>query len=49
MNVVSAVIMGAAGMAAGWFIPLAASKTAEYKLRKNNKTLPSDARFTSPF
>lgn len=49
MNVVTAVIMGAAGMAAGWLIPLAASKTAEYKLRKSNKTLPSDARFTSPF
>ena len=48
MNVAVAATMGIAGIAAGWFIPLAALKTAEYKVGKRGGTLPADMRFTSP-
>jgi Flp pilus assembly protein protease CpaA len=42
-----ALAWGVAGAAAGWFIPLIARKTAEYKLKKAGKTLPVDKRFSS--
>lgn len=48
MNIAFTITMGAAGMTAGWLIPLMASKTVKYKLRKTGGTLPVDARFTSP-
>jgi Flp pilus assembly protein protease CpaA len=47
MNIVQSAILGTAGMAAGWFIPLIAHKTALYKMRKNGKTLSEDDRFTA--
>jgi Flp pilus assembly protein protease CpaA len=47
MNVALALIMGSSGMAAGWFIPLAAQKTAAYKLKRSDKTISPDKRFTS--
>lgn len=48
MNIAAVGTMGAAGMAAGWFVPLAAARIAEYKLNKYGKILPFDTRFSTP-
>ena len=42
-----AMIFGAAGILAGWFIPIAAQKLTEYKYQKKDKTLADDPRYTS--
>ncbi len=47
MNIISALIYGAAGMAAGWFVPTIAEKTIKYKFKKNDKILDDDSRYTS--
>ena len=51
MNMAIALIMGAAGMASGWFIPQIALKTAGYKLKKSNApfNMVENKKLTSPF
>lgn len=46
MHIVWAVILGAAGLIGGFFIPLLAHKTAVYKYAQRGRALAADGRYT---